>query len=49
MTGMAMGTPAGPLMRMRVPALPPGTYKLWLQFRGANDKVYTAPFTIRSQ
>jgi hypothetical protein len=51
MTGMAMGMgrPAGPLMQMRLPSLPAGTYKLWIQFRGANDKVYTAPFTIRSQ
>jgi hypothetical protein len=23
-----------------------GTYKMWLQFRGANDKLYIAEFTI---
>jgi hypothetical protein len=23
-----------------------GTYKLWLQFRGAGDKLYIAEFTI---
>jgi hypothetical protein len=23
-----------------------GTYKLWLQFRGASDKLYVAEFTI---
>ncbi len=49
MTDMAMGTPAGPLMAMHVPALPAGAYKLWLQFRGADDKLYAAPFTMRSQ
>lgn len=25
-----------------------GTYKLWLQFRGANDKLYVAEFTIQA-
>jgi hypothetical protein len=25
-----------------------GTYKLWLQFRGANDKLYIAEFTIQA-
>lgn len=51
---MAMGTSmntdvnsqAGPNMRMDLPALPAGTYKTWIQFRGANDTVYTAPFTV---
>jgi hypothetical protein len=43
---MDMETPAGPLMHMKLPPLPPGTYKLWLQFRGANDVVYTAGFTL---
>lgn len=49
MTGMAMemgGGAAGPRMQMTVPPLPAGIYKLWMQFRGANDSVYTAPFTI---
>ena len=47
MTDMAMGTPAGPLMEMHVPALPAGAYKLWMQFRGADDKLYAVPFTMR--
>jgi hypothetical protein len=42
---MGASAQAGPFMRMMLPALPPGTYKLWVQFRGANDKVYTAAFT----
>jgi hypothetical protein len=37
---------AGPFMQMTVPALPAGTYKLWVQFLGANDRLYTAPFTM---
>jgi hypothetical protein len=37
---------AGPRMTMQVPALPAGSYKLWLQFGGAGGAVYTAPFTI---
>jgi hypothetical protein len=37
---------AGPLLQMNVPALAAGTYKLWIQFRGANDRVYTVPFTM---
>ncbi|HYL26524.1 MAG TPA: hypothetical protein VEW74_01750 [Candidatus Nitrosotalea sp.] len=41
-----MGSEAGPLLQMKVPALPLGSYKLWLQFRGANDRVYTVPFTL---
>jgi hypothetical protein len=46
---MGMGGPAGPLMQMMIPALPAGVYKLWLQFRGAGNQVYTAPFTLLSQ
>jgi hypothetical protein len=46
---MGMGGPAGPLMQMALPALPAGVYKLWLQFRGAGNQVYTAPFTLLSQ
>jgi hypothetical protein len=38
---------AGPFMKMMLPALPPGTYKTWVQIAGGKDlKVYTAPFTI---
>jgi Cu+-exporting ATPase len=39
-------TGAGPRMRLSVPALPAGTYKLWIQFRGGAYKLYTVPFTI---
>jgi hypothetical protein len=49
MMGGAMSAKAGPFMRMTVPALPGGTYKLWLQFRGANDKLYTVAFTIAAR
>lgn len=44
---MATTARAGPMMQMDLPALPAGTYKTWIQFRGANDVIYTAPFTIR--
>jgi hypothetical protein len=44
-SGMAMAV-AGPSMSLDVPALGPGTYKLWIEFRGANYGLYTAPFTI---
>ena len=40
---------AGPNMKMDLPALPAAPYKVWVQFRGANDKLYTAPFTVRVQ
>jgi hypothetical protein len=46
---MATSAQAGPAMQMDLPALPAGTYKAWIQFRGANDVVYTAPFTIRAR
>lgn len=36
---------AGPKMTVHVPALPVGTYRLWLQFAGGS-KLYTVPFTI---
>lgn len=39
-------TGVGPLMRLSVPALSAGTYKLWIQFRGGAYKLYTVPFTI---
>ncbi len=42
-------TGAGPLMEMHLPALPAGTYKLWIQFRGGSYKLYTVPFTIAVQ
>lgn len=45
MTGAMGGGTTGPFMQMAVPALPAGTYKLWLQFLG-NGTVYTAPFTL---
>jgi len=37
---------AGPRMHVDLPALPAGTYKFWLQFRGGSYKVYTAAFTV---
>jgi hypothetical protein len=46
---MNMRGPAGPFMQMELPALPAGTYKLWIQFRGANSRIYTAPFTVLAQ
>ena len=42
---MSMNSSAGPKMRMVIPALSNGVYKLWIQFRGG-DTIYTAPFTI---
>jgi hypothetical protein len=35
-----------PLLQLDAPALPAGAYKLWVEFRGAKNAVYTAPFTI---
>lgn len=40
---------AGPRMKLHVPALPAGTYKLWIQFRGGSYRVYAAPFTLSVQ
>lgn len=40
---------AGPYMTADLPALAPGSYKLWIQFRGSAGKIYTAPFTIVAQ
>jgi hypothetical protein len=37
---------SGPYMQVSLPALPAGTYKMWLQFRGSATKIFTAPFTI---
>lgn len=39
---------AGPRLRMELPPLPAGTYKLWIEFRGKSG-LYTAPFTILSR
>ena len=33
-------------MMLHIGLREPGTYKLWLQFRGAGDKLYVATFTI---
>ncbi len=33
-------------MMLHIALREPGTYKLWLQFRGAGDKLYVAEFTI---
>ncbi|MGB6518623.1 MAG: hypothetical protein WBE79_09000 [Candidatus Cybelea sp.] len=43
---MDMSGSAGPLMQMKLPSLPVGFYRLWLEFRGAGGKVFTAPFTL---
>lgn len=43
---MGIGAKAGPFMQMKLPALPAGVYKVWIQFVGGADNVYTAPFTI---
>jgi hypothetical protein len=40
---------AGPHMQMALPALPAGSYKLWLEFRGTGGRLFTAPFTLRVQ
>jgi len=37
---------AGPSMTMSLPGLPTALYKLWIEFRGAGGRVYTAPFTL---
>lgn len=44
--GMVAMNEAGPRMKMHLPALPGGVYKLWIEFRGAEYKLYTAPFTL---
>jgi len=33
-------------MMLHIALWEPGTYKMWLQFRGANNKLYVAEFTI---
>lgn len=44
------GTPqTSPYINAQLPALPSGTYKLWVQIKGRGDKVMTAPFTIVAQ
>jgi hypothetical protein len=48
-TSISMGGKSGPFMQMTMPALPAGTYKLWVQFLGGADTLYTAPFTILVQ
>jgi hypothetical protein len=42
----AANAQTGPHMQMEVPALPAATYRLWIQFSGAGNKIYVAPFTI---
>lgn len=44
------GTPqASPYIDADLPALPAGSYKLWVQIRGSGGKLMTAPFTIVAQ
>jgi hypothetical protein len=45
-TDMEMSGSAGPSMQMNLPSLPAGFYRLWIEFRGAGGKVFTAPFTL---
>ena len=40
------GTPVSDKMMLHIALWEPGTYKLWLQFRGADDRLYIAEFTI---
>jgi hypothetical protein len=42
---MPMEGKSGPFMQMELPALPAGTYKVWIQFMG-DGKLYTVPFTL---
>lgn len=37
---------AGPFMKLAIPPLPAGIYKLWIQFMGGG-RLYTAPLTIQ--
>ena len=44
---MTMSGIAGAFMNLSLPALPPGSYKTWVQIAGGKNRtVYTAPFTI---
>jgi hypothetical protein len=45
----SMSRAAGPRMQMKLPPLPAGTYKLWVQFRGQDGEVFIAPFTLQVQ
>jgi hypothetical protein len=45
----SMSRAAGPRMQMVLPPLPAGTYKLWVQFRGREGEVFTAPFTVQTR
>jgi hypothetical protein len=47
-SGMLMQV-AGSSMSLDVPSLAAGTYKLWIEFRGASYGLYTAPFTLAVQ
>ena len=47
MEAMESSNKAGPMMMLHLPALPPGTYAVWVQFKGGASKtLYTAPLTI---
>ncbi|MGA9274091.1 MAG: hypothetical protein WBV67_11440, partial [Candidatus Cybelea sp.] len=45
----SMSRAAGPRMQMKLPPLPAGTYRLWVQFRGREGEVFIAPFTLLAQ
>ena len=46
MPDMPDNASVSPDMMLHIALHEAGTYKLWLQFRGANDKLYIAQFTI---
>jgi hypothetical protein len=46
MPEMPDNAPVSSKMMLHIALWEPGAYKMWLQFRGANDKLYVAEFTI---
>ena len=46
MPELAEGAKVGSEMMLHIALREPGTYKLWLQFKGANDQLYIAEFTV---
>lgn len=46
MPEMPDNAPSPSEMMLHIAIREPGTYKLWLQFRGANDQLYIAQFTM---
>ena len=47
MDAMESISKVGPYMRIDVPPLPAGIYKMWFQFKGGvEEQTHTAPFTL---